>query len=99
MIQKVPNKNIRKIFKYPVPKEKEFTLNLPDTCYFLKLEKQHLMPQMWFMVDPNAPYSPRKYYLAETGEELPEVICNFPVYLGTFLVDNDNSVFHIFDIT
>lgn len=47
------------IYKYPIPIEDKFTLDLPIGARILCIQMQREEPQLWTIVDPNAAKQPR----------------------------------------
>lgn len=89
------------IYKYPLPGEGPFSLELPRGARVLSATGQHGIPVMWALVDPRAPLEERQFLLAPTGiplhpngQDSPE-----PVFLGTILLLDGRFVLHLFDIT
>ncbi len=70
--------------------------NLPKGAKPISVHMQDGTPMMWSVVDPQAEIETRQFHIAGTGQELPE---NVGEFIGTFLVQNDCLVFHVFSLT
>lgn len=68
---------------------------LPKGAKPLSIHLQNGSPQMWLMVDPDQELEQRHFHIAGTGHELPD---NLGDFIGTFLVQNDTLVFHVFEL-
>lgn len=68
---------------------------LPKGATPLSVHTQNGQPCMWMSVDPNAEREKRDFRAFGTGQFLPE---NIGTFVGTFLVENDALVFHVFEI-
>lgn len=75
------------------PDTKSF--ELPAGSKMLSVNTQHGVPCIWALVGPDEPPSNVKIHIAATGQDLPK---NLGPFLGTFLVGNDNLVFHVFEL-
>lgn len=62
------------IFKYPIPIEDHFTLELPKDAKILTVQVQREMPQLWAVVDPEAEKETRHFRLSGTGHPIVVVI-------------------------
>ncbi len=83
-----------KIFKYPVQMKDRFTLLMPDGAQPISVQMQHGEPQVWAIVNTDAPLTPRQFYLRGTGHDMGDAIGSR--FIGTFQVDG-SLVFHLFD--
>lgn len=83
------------IWKYPLPANDKFVVDLPKGAKVLSVQMQNDAPQMWVLVDSTAPKRTRNFYLAGTGERLPLVISQAE-FIGTF--QTDAMVWHLFDL-
>jgi len=85
---------MKTIYKYEVPIEDEFSLNLPKGSTFLSLINQRGKPVLYFLVDPEEKTIEKiDFYLAGTGNPILENIDSYE-FLGTFEVHP--FVFHLF---
>jgi hypothetical protein len=83
------------IWKYPVFSPGFFEIIMPEGACILKLALQKDKPFMWVLADSEAKEKRRKFFLVGTGHTLEKT----GKYIDTFLMDDDNLVFHLFDIT
>ena len=88
---------MRTVWKYDIPKEQDFHINLPKGAEFLTIALQGTEPKMWFLVnDKKELFETRHFKLIGTGIPIDESL-NLQ-YLGTFLVWNDTIVIHVFEV-
>jgi len=59
------------IFKYQMPVLEEFTIDLPQNAWVLRVEDIDGMFWMWAMVDTNAPVETRRFRAFKTGAPIP----------------------------
>jgi hypothetical protein len=89
---------VLKIFKYQLPADDYFSLQVPAGSRILSVDVQHGVPCMWVLVDPtNSPVT-RRFRFAETKHPIEETVEQL-TFIGTFQMHEGNSVFHIFEIT
>lgn len=84
------------IWKYEIPVAGEFSLEIPISYQFLHVDTQRGVPMLWVMVDPEAPKRPINFFVAATGQSLPVGVGLMGVHVGTFQVENETLVFHLF---
>ena len=84
------------IYKYAVTMSDTFTLAMPANAQVLSVQVQHGHPQLWALVDPDAPKQPRTFRVVGTGHPMEDAgRCRF---IGTFQVENGYLVFHLFEV-
>ena len=90
-------RHMKTVYKYKVLISQEFTLELPVSAQVLFFAVQVGIPQIWVLVDTDAPAKERKFYLAETGREIdPEIKLSF---IGTCLrLHGSEYVLHLFEV-
>lgn len=86
------------IFKYPVPIEDHFTLELPKDAKILTVQTQRSAPHLWAMVDSETEKEVRYFRLSGTGHPMGEDYLRIINYIGTFQIENGVLVFHLFEI-
>ena len=86
---------MKTIWKFNVPVEDEFVIEMPIRAEFLSVQTQFGVPQMWFIVEPEKSKEPRRFRVVGTGHPMPEGSLK---YLGTFQVHEGSLVFHLFEI-
>ena len=85
------------VFKYTIPVEDCFSLDLPKGAKILTVQEQHGEPQLWALVNKNKPNEKRNFRLAGTGhpiKESPETMD----YIGTFQLAGGGFIGHVFEI-
>ena len=69
-------------------------IEIPKNSHILTVQTQRGMPCIWAIIDSEAEKSKLKIYTFGTGNPIPR---NFNgEYIGTYLVKNDELVFHVF---
>ena len=58
------------VYKYEIPAEDEFTIDLPAGAQPLSFQEQHGAGCMWALVDPEARTTKRRFRLAGTGHPI-----------------------------
>ncbi len=86
---------MNKVFKYPVPTNDYFFLDLPRGAEILTVQVQDSRPQIWALVNPENPIESRNFHLAGTGDSINE---RNLIYIGTFQMSNGNNIWHLFEI-
>ena len=81
------------IWKFPIPLEDEFELEMPLGAAILCVQVQGEEPCIWARVDPKAKKHRRVFRLAGTGREIPKELG----YIGTFQLRGGTLVFHLFE--
>lgn len=77
------------------------TLLMPKGAQVLTVQMQGATPQIWALVDPNAPKEVREFQVVGTGHTFEPRACL--KYLGTFQLENGafmspTFVFHVFEV-
>ena len=86
-----------KVFKYQIPLDDLFALDLPVKARVLTVQEQHGEPQMWVLVDEDSTKETRNFRLAGTGHNIddnPEALD----YIGTFQLGGGSFIGHLFEI-
>ena len=86
-----------KVFKYDISINDYFTVNLPQGAQVLKVEEQYGKPQLWALVDPNAPQGERTFRFVGTGHPINDAIEQLK-FINTFQMKNGALIFHIFEV-
>jgi hypothetical protein len=84
------------IYKYTIPIQDEFELELPKGAQILSVNTQYDIPQIWCLLALPVELEKRKFRLAGTGHAI-EGSLNL-VHIGTFQLSNGALVFHLFEI-
>jgi len=82
------------IYKYAVPVQDMFHLDLPRGAQCLHVDMQRGEPQLWALVEPANPRVRRQFTLVGTGHPAPTP--DEAEYVGTFQMTNGLLVFHLF---
>lgn len=91
----------RTVWKYPIPVEDTFTLDLPTGAEVLTVANQgHPLTgadlHIWALVDPAASPEPRAFRLAGTGHPIDT---DAPLrYVGTVIMLSGSFVVHLFEV-
>jgi hypothetical protein len=84
---------MKRIYKYPVPIDDRFVIQMPLGAFIMTVQMQKSEPQIWALVDPDRSLTNRVFYLYGTGMEVnPELI-----YIGTFQMLGGSLVYHLFE--
>ena len=83
----------RRVFKYEVPAETEFILEMPTGAKVLHVAEQGMGVCLWALVDPEVfVFEDRRFVVRGTGHLVPENVD----WVGTWLQDGGRFVFHLF---
>lgn len=85
------------IYKYEVPIEDEFVVELPESAKILCVQVQHGEPFFWALVDTANQPERRRFSLRGTGHVLDEYLVESANYVGSFQLRGGALVFHLFD--
>jgi hypothetical protein len=78
------------VWKYPVPLQDEFDLEIPGYCNAIAFQVQDGRPYVWVECKPEEPLSPYRFFLIGTGFRVP----NARAYVGT--IQLDGFVWHLY---
>lgn len=87
-----PTEVQKTIYKYTVPVDT--VLHLPQDAEILTVQVQHNVPQLWALVDPAAPTTPRHIRTYGTGHSIDDNV----EYIDSFQLHNGDLVFHVFEV-
>jgi hypothetical protein len=87
---------MRKVFKYTVPLNEEFSLDIPWGAKILTVQALDGEPFVWALVDPDARARAVPFRLANTGEAINEA--HELRYVGTFQLRDGGLVYHLFEV-
>ena len=88
---------MRTIWKFEVPEQDKFTLELPAGAEFLSVQRQFDGTQAWFLLDPEASKATRRFLVVGTGHTITIPETKKLDYLGTFQLYDGRLVFHLFE--
>ena len=80
------------IWKYAIP-NLENVIAMPEGAKVLCVHTQRGEPQIWALVDPNAPKVTRTIHIHGTGHPVPD---DPGTYIGTIQLACGGLVFHVF---
>lgn len=82
------------IWKYHVPIEDNFTIEMPFNSKILSFQLQKTTLTIWCLVDTDRPLNKRQFRLCGTGHELENRWWKF---IGTVQILNGDIVYHLFE--
>lgn len=85
------------VFKYTIPVEDYFSLNLPKGAKILTVQEQNNEPQIWALVEGSQPDETRNFRLSGTGHPIKEDP-GILEYIGTFQLVGGGFIGHVFEI-
>ena len=84
---------MKTIYKYPFRIDDSVSVTLPVGAQILSIQEQNGVPCIWAVVDPEAPFEKRRFYVRGTGHPMPDPPWHF---LAT--VQFGPLVFHFFEV-
>lgn len=87
---------MKKIFKYPIPIQDHFAVQMPIGAKVLCVQVQHGNPYIWVIVDERMPITPYQFRLRGTGHNCTD--CDESRYVGTFQLNDGYLIFHLFGV-
>ena len=85
------------IWKFPVALEDSFSVSMPGGAKILALQLQRGRPQMWVLLNPEAPPEQRTFRIVGTGHRYSARLFGTWQYLGTFQMQDGAFVWHVFE--
>lgn len=86
-----------KVYKYPIPAEDYFYLDLPRGAKILSVQEQNKKACLWVLIEKATPTVKRFFRLAGTGDYIKESSDKLN-FVGTFQLLDENFVGHLFEI-
>ena len=83
---------MKTIYKYEIS-PLHTAIEMPKGAELLSVKTQNNTPCLWALVDTDQPPEDRFLVVFGTGHP----VVNHGKYLGTFLIENDSLVFHVFE--
>ena len=85
-----------KIYKYPVPINDQFTIEMPLGAKILSFQMQNDLPMLWAAVWENSSSEERKFQLCGTGHDIDmDLVKSF---IGTVQMYRHSFVWHLFEM-
>jgi hypothetical protein len=84
-----------RIWKWTLEVTDEQSLSMPYGAEILCIQSQRGFPQLWALVDENAPVVERTFETYGTGNLMPDNYSG--KYIGTYQIHNEELVFHVFE--
>lgn len=87
---------MKTIWKYQLPLQDSFTIDIPKGAKILSLQTQENIPCIWILVNKNRLLERRTFKTFGTGfDEIEDRNLN---YIGTYQVHEGSFVFHVFEV-
>lgn len=86
---------MKRIYKYQIPLQGRFSIRLPAGAVCLSAQAQYNTPQLWALVDIDAPDELREFALVGTGHDITETLGR---HVGSFQMNNGQLVWHVFEM-
>lgn len=95
-IEKVFKKvvEMKTIYKYELRMDDTASIKMPEGAKILCVKTQNGNPCIWALVDTEVQGEYRSFVIFGTGHDVE----NEGEYIGTFLIDSDSLVFHVFEV-
>ncbi len=90
-------KMIKRIFKYTIRADDRFEIEMPKDAEILTVQTQYDQPQLWALVNPDAPREKRVFRLAGTGHPINFDMGSEYKYINSFQLNDGALVFHLFE--
>lgn len=87
---------MRTVYKYEVPLDDTFYVDLPKDSKVLSVGVQNDVPYIWVFVDDENEDSRKVFRLAGTGHPIADYLDL--EFIGTFQLRSGNLVFHLFEV-
>lgn len=87
---------MKTIYKYEISPDINY-IEIPKDAEILSLHVQNNKPCIWVLVDTEKDIEERYFEFFGTGHYIP---CDMGIdrkFIGTFLIDSDSLVFHLFE--
>jgi hypothetical protein len=88
-------KAMKTVWKYEIPIQDDFQLQLPGGYKILTMAMQNKCPHIWVLVDPRQPLEVVKFRLAGTGHPIEQENI---LYIATAHCIDYGLVFHLFQM-
>lgn len=90
---------MKRVYKYEVPIQDQFALQLPVGAQVLTVQTQYGdAPRLWALVDADSAVTElRSFILRGTGHDIEEPVDRL-IHCGTFQLQDGALVFHVFEV-
>lgn len=89
---------IKKVYKYAIPVEKTFKVEMPKYAEILSVQVQDGQPCFWAEVSPNSEPVERTFEIFGTGQDICYDMGVLRKYIGTFqITEGEFLVFHLYE--
>lgn len=85
---------MKRVYKYPVPIDDNFDLELPVGAEVLSAQAQHGFPFLWALVDDEVATEKRQFRLVGTGHPILESGLTF---IDTIQLKDGGFIVHLFE--
>ncbi|MFA5377383.1 MAG: hypothetical protein WC455_16650 [Dehalococcoidia bacterium] len=85
------------IWKYLLNADEYNRINMPKGAQILSIHVQRGMPCMWVLVDAEQSLVERVFEIFGTGHRVPMEMGMNRNFIGTFMVESETLVFHVFE--
>lgn len=87
---------MKRVFKYELPIDDVVCIKMPAGAQALTVDTQHGDPQLWVLVNPDAPMVAHRFRVAGTGHPIESK--DAEKYVGSFQLYSGSFVGHLFDL-
>ena len=89
---------MKTIWKFPILISSRVNISIPKNAELLSVQTQRNIPCIWALVDPTEPLETREFEIFGTGHPIKcDNIYISRNFIGTFQVNEDSLVFHLFE--
>ena len=89
---------MRIIYKYPIIIHDHISIEMPQGAKVLTVQMQRGIPCIWATVDPDNEPATKYFRLAGTGHPITERTSQLLKYIGSFQMEEETLIFHLFEI-
>lgn len=85
---------MKSIWKFPLGQSTHPILTMPEGAEILSVQAQRDEPQLWALVDPDAPKVKRQFHVYGTGWDVEQENLRF---ISTVQMHRGTFIFHVFE--
>ena len=89
---------MRTIYKYPITVQDDISIEMPQGAKVLTVQMQRGIPCVWAIVDPDNEPAAKYFRLAGTGHPITERVSRLLRHIGSFQMEGETLIFHLFEI-